>query len=96
MDKVQTTEVYYVYMVCCVNGTLYTGYTKNVDRRIAAHNAGKGGRYTRSHRPVSVVATWTFGSRSEALRAEREIKRLPREQKLRLAELTAPVKGEIT
>jgi putative endonuclease len=81
-------------MVCCVNGTLYTGYTINVERRIALHNAGKGGRYTRSHRPVSLMATWTFNSKGEALRAERELKRLPREQKLRVAEQMRALEGE--
>ena len=74
---------HYVYMVgACANGTLYTGYTINVERRIALHNAGKGARYTRSHRPVTLVATWTFNTKGEALRAERELKHLPREQKM--------------
>jgi putative endonuclease len=81
-------------MVCCANGTLYTGYTINVERRIALHNAGKGGRYTRSHRPVSLMATWTFNSKGEALRAERELKRLPREQKLRVVEQMRALEGE--
>jgi putative endonuclease len=81
-------------MVCCANGSLYTGYTINVERRIALHNAGKGGRYTRSHRPVSLMATWTFNSKGEALRAERELKRLSREQKLRMAEQVSTLEGE--
>src|SRR5215472_12204547 len=91
MDHPQT---HVVYMVRCADGTLYTGYTTNVEQRIAQHNAGKGGRYTRSHRPVALVATWTFNSKGEALRAERELKRLPRKQKLRLAKQVAPLKGE--
>ena len=86
-------QTHYVYMVSCVDGTLYTGYTTNVERRIALHNAGKGGRYTRSHRPVALVATWTFHSKGEALRAERELKSLPRKQKLRLAEQATPREG---
>ncbi len=94
MDQVPHRQAHYVYMVCCANGTLYTGYTINVERRVALHNAGKGGRYTRSHRPVSLVATWTFNSKGEALRAERELKRLPREQKWRLAEQVSPLEGE--
>jgi putative endonuclease len=81
-------------MVCCANGTFYTGYTINVERRIALHNAGKGGRYTRSHRPVSLVATWTFNSKGEALRAERPIKRLPRARKLAMAASTALLEKE--
>jgi len=81
-------------MACCANGTLYTGYTINVERRIALHNAGKGGHYTRSHRPVSLVATWTFNSKGEALRAERAIKRLPRARKLALAEKASLLERE--
>lgn len=94
MKRVPQPQAHYVYMVCCANGSLYTGYTIDVERRIALHNAGKGGRYTRSHRPVSLVATWTFNSKGEALRAERELKRLPREQKLRAAEQMSTLEGE--
>ena len=94
MDQGPDPQAHYVYMVCCANGTLYTGYTINVERRIALHNAGKGARYTRSHRPVTLVATWTFNSKGEALRAERELKRLPREQKLRMAEQVSTLEGE--
>ena len=94
MKHAPHAQAHYVYMVCCANGSLYTGYTINVERRIALHNAGKGGRYTRSHRPVSLVATWTFNSKGEALRAERELKHLPREQKLRVAEQMRALEGE--
>lgn len=94
MDHVPDPQAHYVYMVCCANGTLYTGYTINVERRIALHNAGKGARYTRSHRPVTLVATWTFNTKGEALRAERELKHLPREQKLRVAEQATFLEGE--
>ena len=87
MDHVEQQKSHYVYMVRCANGALYTGYTVNVERRIAAHNAGKGGRYTRAHRPVSLVAMWAFQTKSEALRVEREIKRLPRARKLRVIEI---------
>ena len=73
-----------VYMVQCIDGSLYTGYTTNVERRVAAHNAGKGARYTRSHRPVTLLASWSFSTKGEALRTERSIKRLPRVQKLHL------------
>ncbi len=94
MKQISHPQTHYVYMVCCANGTLYTGYTINVERRIALHNAGKGGRYTRSHRPVSLVATWTFNSKGEALRAERAIKRLPRARKLAMAASTALLEKE--
>jgi putative endonuclease len=76
---------HYVYMARCADGTLYTGYTNNVERRIAAHNAGTGARYTRSRRPISVIAVWSFDTLSEALQAEYAIKRLRRRRKLALA-----------
>ena len=70
-----------VYLVRCADGALYTGYTTDVARRVAAHNAGRGSRYTRSRRPVVLVAAWPFASRGEALRAEALLKRLPPAQK---------------
>ena len=84
MDHVTIQERHHVYIVKCVDGSLYTGYAKNVEQRVVRHNAGKGGRYTRSHLPVTLLATWSFNSKGEALRAEHAIKRLPREQKWRL------------
>jgi len=95
MSQQHMPEQHFVYMACCANGTLYVGYTKDVERRIAVHNAGKGGRYTRSHRPLSLLATWSFGSKGEALRAERAMKRLPRERKLALARAVSSLKGDI-
>lgn len=76
---------FYVYLACCANGTLYVGYTQNVEKRIAAHNAGQGGRYTRINRPLTLVAIWSFNSRAEAIRAERSLKHLSPEEKLLLA-----------
>ncbi|MDP8928916.1 MAG: GIY-YIG nuclease family protein [Actinomycetota bacterium] len=81
-------------MACCANGALYTGYATDVERRMAAHNAGVGGRYTRSNRPVTLLAVWRFNSRAEALHAERSIKRLSRSRKLALAESAAAAKEE--
>nr|WP_253188339.1 GIY-YIG nuclease family protein [Leptolyngbya sp. 'hensonii'] len=71
-------------MARCANGSLYTGYSKQVEARIAAHNAGRGGRYTRAHRPVELVACWSFRTKKEALQVEYQIKQLPRKQKLAL------------
>ena len=85
------TAPHFVYMLSCADGTLYTGYTTNVARRLAAHQAGLGARYTRGRRPVTLVARWAFLTKGEALRAEHAIKRLPRAEKLRLVQLT---KGE--
>ena len=77
---------HFVYVLSCADGTLYTGYTVNVTRRLAAHNAGKGARYTRGRRPVVLLAQWAFAAKGDALRAERAIKLLPREEKLRLVQ----------
>jgi putative endonuclease len=94
MDQATVSEQYYVYLACCANGTLYVGSTRNVEQRMATHNAGWGGRYTRSNRPVSLVAAWPFNSRAEALRAERALKRLPPARKLAMAESITPPLGE--
>lgn len=77
-------EAHYVYMVRCANGTLYTGYTKDLGGRIAAHNLGKGGRYTRAHRPVELIRCWSFTTKREALQIEYRIKQLSRQRKLEL------------
>jgi putative endonuclease len=75
---------HYVYIVLCSDDTLYTGYTTNIERRIATHNTGKGARYTRARLPVSLVASWERSTKSEALRMEYALKRFPRAQKLLL------------
>lgn len=74
----------FVYMVRCADGSLYTGWTTDVERRVAQHNAGRGGRYTRSRRPVTLVYQEEFLDRWAAMRREREIKQLDRERKERL------------
>lgn len=75
---------FYVYMLRCADGTLYTGYTDDPERRARVHNAGKGAKYTRSRLPVELVYREALGDKSAALRREREIKRLTRKQKLAL------------
>lgn len=79
-------KTYFVYIVSCANDHLYTGYTTDVLKRVKAHNAGKGGHYTRANRPVKLLAYWSFNSKSEALKAEKAIKRLPRAKKIALLE----------
>ena len=76
--------VWHVYLVRCRDGSLYTGITNNLERRMAAHNAGTGARYTRSRRPVRLV--WSEGrrTRASAQRREAEIKSWPRAKKARL------------
>jgi len=75
---------HFVYMVECSDGTLYTGYSTDVDRRIRQHNAGRGARYTSSRGPVKLTFKEGFRSRVEALRRESEIKRMRRSSKLLL------------
>ncbi len=78
----QTHEKYYVYLAQCASGVLYVGSTKNVSQRIAAHNAGRGGRYTRINRPLKLLRFWTFNTRTEARVAEYQMKRLSPSEKL--------------
>jgi putative endonuclease len=74
----------FVYILRCADGTLYTGWAKDVERRLAAHNAGRGARYTRTHRPVELVYTEEVATIGDALKRELTIKRYPREKKLAL------------
>lgn len=79
---------WYVYMVRCSDGTLYTGITTDVTRRVAEHNGegrqGKGAKYTAARRPVVLVYHETHPDRSTASRAEHALRTLPRTQKLAL------------
>ncbi|HLF25646.1 MAG TPA: GIY-YIG nuclease family protein [Anaerolineae bacterium] len=76
----------FVYIVECVDGSLYTGWAVDVSKRVAAHNAGRGARYTRLHSPVKLVYVEECESRGAALKRELAIKRLPRVKKLALAQ----------
>ena len=73
-----------VYMLKCGDGSYYTGYTTDVDRRVAEHEAGDGAKYTRGRGPFELVHVEAFETRSEALRREASIKTLDREKKERL------------
>ena len=75
---------YYVYLLRCGDGTLYTGYTDDPERRLRVHNAGKGAKYTRSRLPVELVYQEQCPDKSAALRREREIKRMRHAEKLAL------------
>ena len=77
---------WYVYMLRCGDGSLYTGYTDDVERRLAVHQSGKGGKYTRSHLPVELAYREELPDKSAALRREAAIKRLSRREKLALVE----------
>jgi putative endonuclease len=89
------TERYFVYMACCANDTLYVGYTTNVSQRLSCHNAGQGGRYTRTKRPLTLIASWAFNSRREARQAERQLKRLsPEKKRARASSTLLPLEEE--
>lgn len=74
----------YTYIVVCADQTLYTGWTNDLEKRIAAHNSGKGAKYTSARRPVRLVYYETFDTKAEAMQREYAIKQLSREQKLKL------------
>ena len=76
--------MWYVYILRCADGTLYTGSTTDVEKRVKTHNTGKGARYTRSRLPVELAYWESAADRSEALRREAAIKTLSRGEKLRL------------
>lgn len=77
---------HHVYVLRCADGTLSTGYTTDVERRLEQHNEGTGAKYTRGRTPVELVHRETFESQSAACSREREIKDLRRSEKLALVE----------
>ena len=77
--------MYFLYIIECGDGSLYTGITTNVDRRLSEHKKGKGGHYTSSRKVIKLLYTERKKNRSSALKREAEIKKLTREQKLKLA-----------
>lgn len=84
----------YIYIVECSDGTFYTGWTNDLDRRIAAHNSGKGAKYTKTRRPVTLVYYEMFEAKEEAMRREYEIKQYSRRQKEKLIDGNAQVFSE--
>ena len=76
---------WFVYMLECAGGRIYTGITVDVAQRFAKHRAGRGGAFTRSYRPLRVLAAMRCGSRSAALKAEYRLKQLRRPEKLQWA-----------
>ena len=74
----------YAYILRCSDGTLYSGWTNNLEKRLAAHNSGKGAKYTKTRLPVELVYFEEFKSKNEAMSREAHLKQLSREQKLKL------------
>lgn len=76
----------WVYVLRCRDGSLYTGWTSDLTRRLERHAAGKASRYTASRLPVELAAAWPMPDRRAAMREEARVKRLPRVAKLALVE----------
>lgn len=75
----------YVYILRCRDGSLYTGWTNDIDKRLEAHNSGRGAKYTRGRGPVQLVHLETYATKEEAMKREAAIKKLPAEKKRELA-----------
>ena len=82
------TGDHHVYVLECADGSLYTGYTTDVERRVAEHDAGEGAKYTRGRTPVELVHVEEYETRSAAMSREHEIKSLSREAKERVVDGT--------
>lgn len=76
----------YTYLLECADKTLYCGWTNDLEKRVKAHNAGLGAKYTKPRRPVTLVYFEEFDTKEEAMRREAAIKRLTRYEKLCLVE----------
>lgn len=74
----------YVYILRCSDDSLYTGWTNNLEKRLKAHSAGKGAKYTKARLPVELVYYEEFEDKIEAMKREYEIKQLSRKEKLKL------------
>ncbi len=82
--------MWFVYILLCEDNSLYTGSTNNLEKRFDTHKNGKGGKYTRSRKPVQLIYSEEYKTKSEALKREIEIKSWPRIKKLRDLKLQLP------
>lgn len=79
--------MYFVYVLLCEDGSLYTGSSNDVEKRFLAHQSGKGSKYTRSHKVEKIIYQSEFATKSEALKRESEIKSWSRQQKINRLQL---------
>lgn len=79
--------MWFVYILLCEDKSLYTGVSNNLEKRFLEHKGGKGGRYTRSHKPIKMIYSEELPNQSDALKRERQIKGWPREKKIRIVNL---------
>lgn len=84
----------YTYILECSDGTLYTGWTNNLEKRIATHNQGKGAKYTRTRLPVTLKYFEVFEKKEEAMRREYEIKQMNRREKVQLIQSSVENSGK--
>ena len=77
-------NMYYTYLLLTENDTLYCGYTNDLEKRFKMHLLGKGAKYTKSHKPVRIAYSAEFETKSDAMKEEARIKKLSREEKLKL------------
>lgn len=85
----------YTYLLQCADGTLYCGWTNRLKERVEAHNQGRGAKYTRGRRPVHLVYYEKFATKKEAMQREAAVKRMTRQEKLRLIENAVTVQGDM-
>ena len=78
----------YTYILKCKDGSLYTGWTNDLEQRVAAHNTGKGAKYTKARRPVELVYFEEFETKEQAMKREYAIKQMARKDKLELVRRT--------
>lgn len=83
-DREGKVKVNYTYVVRCSDGSLYTGWTNDLEKRILAHNEGKGAKYTKTRRPVELIYYEEFPTKEEAMSREWKIKHMSRKQKLKM------------
>ena len=88
-DETDFRDGHYVYVVECGDGTYYTGYTTDVERRVAEHNEGTAAKYTRGRRPVELIHAETYDTKSDAMQREHAIKQLRRPAKEQLIQKNA-------
>ena len=85
----------YTYIVKCSDGTLYTGWTNDLEKRLDAHNSGKGAKYTKTRRPVTLAYYEEFETKELAMKREYAIKQLRKKEKLKLIDTQSIEKTEI-
>lgn len=79
--------MWFIYILLCKDGSFYTGYSNDIEKRFSEHKKGKGGRYTRSHKPVRLIYSEQLATQSAALKRESEIKSWSREKKIEILDL---------